>query len=89
MKAKITTAFKFAIDGIRVVEVHLDEEVTGRCAEVAIQEGWGVPVDTQPPAPSPSPESAPGAVTGSQLPPVKQSWSDPAPEVRPGKKKGR
>lgn len=44
MKARVTQAFKFAHEGVRVVVVPVGAVVTGRCAEVALQEGWGEPL---------------------------------------------
>lgn len=43
MKVRIVSGFRFAVEGVRVIDVKAGEIVTGRCAEVAIAEGWGVP----------------------------------------------
>lgn len=41
MQVKITKGFKFAREGLYVVEVEPGQIVTGRCAEVALNEKWG------------------------------------------------
>ena len=38
---RVTQSFKFSSDGIRVDELQVGQEVTGRAAEVALAEGWG------------------------------------------------
>lgn len=43
MKARVTKAFRFAVDGNHVINVDVGAIVHGRCAEVALQQGWGVP----------------------------------------------
>lgn len=88
MKAKITQAFRFAVGGLHVVDVSVGDVVDGRCAEVALQEKWGLPADAPPPpapapvaVPPPPPAPAPVASDTAAL----KDWT----AAKGGKKKGR
>lgn len=59
MKAKITKAFKFSPDGNSVRDIAVGDVVEGRCAEVAVQSGWGEEEAAPAPAPVPVPPRVP------------------------------
>jgi hypothetical protein len=51
MKVRVTRGFKFSPDGNSVVDVEAGTEVEGRCADVALQSGWGEEVRAAQPKP--------------------------------------
>jgi hypothetical protein len=51
MKVRVTKAFRWAREGIHVVDIHVDDVVDGRAAEIALAEGWGREVEAESAAP--------------------------------------
>ena len=80
----IVRPFKFT----EITEVHPrlygpgEQDVSERCAEVAIQEGWAVPFVERPVAGPPSPESGPAK------PPLSLGPGQALPRGRPKQYKG-
>lgn len=95
MKSRVTKAFKFAIGGNLVVDVKPGAIVEGRCAEVAIAEKWGEPLEEKPvapPQPTPTPEGPALVEAEPSEEAVEMQPVEPTPVGAPkafGKRKGR
>lgn len=84
MKVKVTKAFRWAREGIYVIDVAPGEVVDGRAAEIALEMGRGQPlVEAMPAAPvAPAPERPPEAQA---VPAAPENKAAPAPRGRRGR----
>ena len=61
MKAKVTKAFKYAVGGIRLVDVNVGDVVEDDCAFQAVSSGWGDEIGEEKAKPAPENKAVPAA----------------------------